>query len=127
MWPFRRKESIRELLEALTEDFEERIDKLEGQLKGAVNEFKEYARKAEEEKKALGVELKAKTTFIEGLFADMLTKNYAQQAKDTTKEERKENSDLVDISKLSETHKGFVRSKLAEAAKANTNGAKKLP
>jgi len=125
MWPFKRKESIRDLLEAISEDLESNVNKLESQLKNAIKEFKEYAQRAEEEKKAMGAELKAKTTFIEGLFANMLDKTHIQNQPQNQKKE--EDSNLVDISKLSDTMKGMIKTKLAEANKQGNGQAKKIP
>lgn len=116
MWPFKRKKETDPV-----EGLADKINELEGQLKKAFDRFEDHVKRLEEEKKALATELRAKTTLIENLFSQMLTNSYQNNKKD-----EKEDSNLVDISKLSDTMRTMVKTKLAEANK-NTNGAKKQP
>lgn len=114
MWPFKRRTDP-------VEDLTNKVSELDSQLKKAFNRFEDHVKRLEEEKKALATELKAKTALIENLFSQMLTNSYQHN-----KKEEKEDSNLVDISKLSDTVKTMIKTKLAEVNK-NTNGAKKLP
>ncbi len=119
MWPFKRKDNI-DPVEELTD----KIDELENQLKKTFERFEKHIQRLEDEKKTLAAELRSKTSLIENLFSQMLTNSYQQPKKEEKKED--DNPNLVDISKLSETHKSFVRGKLAEANK-QTNGQAKKP
>lgn len=117
MWPFKRKEQVDPLTELI-----DKVDEFEEQLRKTFERFEKHIQRLEDEKKTLAAELRSKTSLIENLFSQMLTNSYQQPKK----EEKKEDENLVDISKLSETHKSFVRGKLAEANKSvNGNSAKK--
>ena len=109
----------------LIEDLVDKMNSLSSQLDKCIKSFDEYTKRSEEEKKALGNELKQKTAFIENLFSTMLTTFQSNVNATPPKKEKDKGDDdnIIDISKLPASTQGYIRGKLNEAKVAN--GAKK--